>query len=44
MGLTRIELSGGWVERELLIGVRDSAALPRTVRLLLDHLVVKATG
>ena len=44
MGLTRIELSGGWVERELLIGVRDSAALPRPVRLLLDHLVVKATG
>ena len=44
MALARIELADGWVERELLIGVRDSAALPRPVRLLLDHLVVKATG
>ena len=44
MALARIELADGWVERELLIGVRDSAALPRPVRLLLDHLVVKVTG
>ena len=44
MALARIELADGWVARELLIGVRDSAALPRPVRLLLDHLVVKATG
>ena len=39
MGLARIELSDAWVERELLIGVRDLAALARPVRLLLDHLV-----
>ena len=38
MGLARIELAGAWVERELLIGVRDPAALARPVRLLLDHL------
>ena len=44
MALARIELADSWVERELLIGVRDSAALPRPVRLLQDHLVVKATG
>ena len=42
MGLARIELHGAWVERELLIGVRDPAALPRPVRLLLDHLVAKS--
>ena len=39
MGLARLTLAGAWVERELLIGVRDAAALPRPVRLLLDHLV-----
>ena len=39
MGLVRIELTGGWVQRELLIGIRDAAALPRPVRQLLDHLV-----
>ena len=39
MALTRIELADTWVDRELLIGVRDPAALPRPVRLLLDHLV-----
>ena len=44
MGLARIELVDPWVERELLIGVRDLAALPRPVRLLLDHLVGKAPG
>lgn len=39
MGLRRIELTDAWVERELLIGVRDLAALPRPARLLRDHLV-----
>ena len=39
MGLARIELADPWVERELLIGVRDLAALARPVRWLLDHLV-----
>ena len=41
MGLARIELSDPWVERDLLIGVRDLAALARPVRLLLDHLVAR---
>jgi hypothetical protein len=38
MGLVRLELSDPWVERQLLIGVRDPAALPKPVRLLVDHL------
>ena len=41
MNLARIELADPWVERELLIGVRDLEALARPVRLLLDHLVAK---
>lgn len=44
MNLARIELADPWVERELLIGVRDLAALPRPVRLLLDHLVAAPPG
>ena len=44
MGLVRIELTDAWVERELLIGARDLGALPRPVRLLLDHLVLRADG
>ena len=44
MALARIELAGDWVERELLIGVRDPAALPRPARQLLDHLVAKRPG
>ena len=44
MGLARVELSDPWVERELLIGVRDLAALARPVRLLLDHLVQNVSG
>jgi DNA-binding transcriptional LysR family regulator len=39
MGLARIDLTDAWVERELLIGARDLGALPRPVRLLMDHLV-----
>ena len=41
MGLARIELPGAWVEREMLIGMRDVAALARPARMLLDHLVYK---
>lgn len=44
MGLACIALADPWVERELLIGVRDVAALARPVRLLLDHLVARAQG
>ena len=39
MDLARIELADPWVERELLIGVRDLTALARPVRWLLNHLV-----
>lgn len=38
MGLRRIELTDSWIDRELLIGVRDAGALARPVRSLLDHL------
>lgn len=37
LGLRKLELTDAWVDRELLLGVRDVAALPRPVRLLLDH-------
>jgi hypothetical protein len=39
MGLKKIELTDSWVERELLLGVRDLGALTRPVRSLFDHLV-----
>jgi DNA-binding transcriptional LysR family regulator len=38
MGLCCIEMADAWVERELILGVRDLSALARPVRLLLDHL------
>ena len=44
MGLARLEIAGAWVERELLLGVRDLAALPRPVRSLLDHLVAPSSA
>ena len=37
LGLRMLELTDPWVERELLLGVRDLAALARPVRSLLDH-------
>ena len=37
LGLRKLELTDDWVERELLLGVRDLAALPRPARSLLDH-------
>jgi DNA-binding transcriptional LysR family regulator len=39
LGLSKIELSDAWVDRELLLGARDLGALARPVRGLLDHLV-----
>ena len=39
LGLRLIELSDGWVERELLLGARDLSALARPARTLLDHLL-----
>lgn len=38
MGLVRVAIADAWVERALLLGVRDAAVLSRPVRLLLDHL------
>lgn len=37
LGLRELELTDGWVDRELLLGARDLAALPRPARSLLDH-------
>jgi DNA-binding transcriptional LysR family regulator len=39
MGLSKIDLTDPWVERALLIGVRNPAGLTRPARLLLDHFV-----
>lgn len=44
MGLAQIAIADPWVERELLLGVRDLKALPRPVRLFLDHLVAPVAG
>lgn len=38
MRLRQIELTDDWSRRELLLGMRDPAALPRAARSLLDHL------
>lgn len=38
LGLRQIALNDSWSERSLLIGLRDAKAMPRHVRLLLDHL------
>ena len=37
LGLRKLELTDPWVQRELLLGARDLAALPRPVRSLVDH-------
>lgn len=39
MGLSRIALNDAWVQRQLLLGARDFAALPRPARLLAEHLL-----
>ena len=38
MNLRQIELADEWVSRHLLIGLRDPNAVPRHVRLLINHL------
>ncbi|MEJ8813456.1 LysR substrate-binding domain-containing protein [Variovorax ureilyticus] len=38
MDLRQIELEDEWASRHLLIGLRDAAAVPRHVRMLIDHL------
>ncbi len=37
MGLHVVELTDPWVQRDLLLGARDFAALPKAVRSLFDH-------
>lgn len=37
LGLCKLELTDAWVDRELLLGARELAALPRSARSLLDH-------
>jgi DNA-binding transcriptional LysR family regulator len=37
LGLRKLELNDEWVDRELLLGARDLAALPRPARSLLEH-------
>lgn len=37
LGLRKLELTDPWVDRELLLAVRDLGALARPVRSLLDH-------
>lgn len=43
MNLRMVELKDSWGQRELLLGARDLAALPRAVRSLADHLLQPAT-
>ena len=38
MNLRQIALEDDWARRRLLIGLRDAGAVPRHVRLLIDHL------
>lgn len=42
MGLRKIDIRDDWARRRLLVGARDLAALPRPVRLLMDHLLERA--
>lgn len=42
LGLRQLALSDAWVERELLVGVRELGALARPVRTLLEHLLPRA--
>lgn len=37
LGLRKLGLADEWVRRELLLGMRNAAALPRPTRSLLDH-------
>lgn len=39
MNLRQIALQDAWAARRLLIGLRDASAVPRHVRLLIDHLL-----
>jgi len=43
MGLARVDLTGDWAERELLIGTRDPERLSRSGQLMLTHLASTAS-
>jgi DNA-binding transcriptional LysR family regulator len=38
LNLRQVALTDAWAERQLLIGLRDPDAVPRHLRLLVDHL------
>jgi DNA-binding transcriptional LysR family regulator len=44
LDLRQIALNDPWAQRSLLIGLRDTRAVPRHVRLLLDHLAQAPSG
>lgn len=44
LGLRRLELSDEWAVRELRLGARDFAALPRPVRSLVEHFDARRAG
>jgi DNA-binding transcriptional LysR family regulator len=44
LNLRQITLKDSWAERSLLIGLRDTKAVSRHVRLLLDHLACAPAG
>ena len=44
LGLVQVDLTGDWVNRELLIGTRDPEMLSRSARLMLDHLSTVASA
>lgn len=44
LDLRQIALKDAWAERSLLIGLRDAGAIPRHVRLLVDHLADAPPG
>jgi DNA-binding transcriptional LysR family regulator len=44
MDLRQIDLEDAWASRRLLIGLRDSNAVPRHVRTLIDHLCTAQTA
>jgi DNA-binding transcriptional LysR family regulator len=44
LDLRQIALNDPWAQRSLLIGLRDTRAVPRHVRLLLDHLAQAPAG
>jgi DNA-binding transcriptional LysR family regulator len=44
MHLRQISLADSWASRGLLIGLRDANAVPRHVRMLIEHLCASPVG